>query len=309
MQNITASVKEKALELGFDDCRIASVDLEADDDFDRWLEMGFHADMEWMARTRDVRQQVRLKVPGARAVVVLAKNHHQPEIRHLPETAKVARYARRRDYHRSLFKPLKRVAAFIRGLSPGAACYASTDSGPVRERVWAARAGLGWIGSHGLVIHPRFGTWFHLATVITTVPLIPDEPVARRCGSCTACMDSCPTGAIVGDRMVDSRRCISYHTIENRHDIPEEVAAAMNGWVFGCDICQEACPWNRREPLEAEVVERGRRPFPTLDAEALLGLSEAEFTRLYAGTPLMRTKYAGMLRNARTVLGHLPPHP
>jgi len=302
MQDITASVKEKALELGFDDCRIASVDLEADDGFDRWLNSGCHADMDWMVRTRALRQQVRLKVPGAASVVVLAKNHHQPDIPPLPDTMKIACYARRRDYHRSLFKPLKRMADFIRGLAPGAVCYASTDSGPVRERVWAARAGMGWIGRHGLVIHPRFGTWFHLATVLTTIPLDPDEPMSPRCGSCTTCIDACPTGAIIEDRMVDSRRCIAYHTIENPGAIPGEVATALNGWVFGCDICQEACPWNRRE-LDSAPAETGERRFPVLDAQAFLALDEATFMRRYAGTPLMRTKYAGMCRNVRLARG------
>lgn len=295
---LTRAIKQRARELGFDDCRIASVAQEADDGFDHWLAEGHHADMEWMARTREVRQHVALKVPGARSVIVLAKNYHQPALLPMPETGKIARYARRRDYHRSLFKPLKHLAAFIRGLAPGAACYASTDSGPVRERIWASRAGLGWIGRHGLVIHPKFGSWFHLATIITTLELDYDAPVPDRCGTCSACVEACPTGAIVADRVVDSRRCISFHTIENRGAIPPVVAEGLHGWVFGCDLCQEVCPWNRREQLETAEGDKKCRTFPLLDAEALLALSEEEFYRLYLGTPVMRAKYAGMRRNA-----------
>ncbi len=302
MDTITALVKKKARELGFDDCRVASTVLEADDGFDCWLDGGFHADMEWMRRTRDIRQHVQLKVPGARSVVVLAKNYCRPGRCLTPETGKIAQYALHRDYHRSLIKPLRRLAAYIGEYVPGAACYASTDSGPVRERVWAARAGLGWIGRHGLVIHPRFGTWFHLATVITTAPLVPDRPVPDRCGTCTACMQACPTAAIVSVREVDSRRCIAYHTIENRGAVPEYVAARLEGWVFGCDLCQEACPWNNRETLEPAPLDERQITFPSLNAKALLALTEEEFQRLYAGTPLMRVKHAGMIRNAALVL-------
>jgi epoxyqueuosine reductase len=294
--DITDLIRRHALESGFDDCRFASVELEADDGFDQWLERGSHADMAWMERTRDIRQHVRLKVRDARSVIVLAKNHYRAGAAAFPEDAKIARYARARDYHRVLARPLKRLADYVRACVPGAECYASVDSGPVRERVWAARAGMGWIGRHGLVIHPRFGTWFHLATIITTAPLTPDMPVPFRCGSCCACVQACPTGAIVADRDVDARRCISYHTIENRGAIPDEIAAKMLGWVFGCDICQEACPWNRPGAIGIAPADEG--VFPALDAARLLSLTEEEFKCLYAGTPVMRARHAGIVRNA-----------
>ncbi len=299
MNTITALIKDKARELGFDDCCVAPVTLEADDGFDRWLERGFHADMDWMVRTREIRQHVQLKVPGAQSVIVLAKKYYRPDTRPIPENAKIARYARQRDYHRALAKPLKRLADQVCICVPGAACYASVDSGPVRERVWAARAGLGWIGRNGLVIHRRFGSWFYLATIITDAALVPGAPAVDRCGRCTACLRACPTGAIVADREVDACRCIAYHTIENRGEIPESITGGLNGWVFGCDICQEVCPWNRRQCLEAADRDTKADLFPDLDADALASLSEEEFSRLYSGTPVMRAGHQGMRRNAR----------
>ncbi|OQC05576.1 MAG: Epoxyqueuosine reductase [Candidatus Hydrogenedentes bacterium ADurb.Bin101] len=299
METVTALIKEKALELGFDDCRVASTILEGDEGFDCWLEHGFHADMDWMARTRDLRQHVQLKVPGARSVIVLAKTYYRPDTRPMPENAKIARYARQRDYHRALIKPLKGLADYVRDCMPGTIGYASVDSGPVRERAWAARAGMGWIGRNGLVIHPRFGSWFFLATIITDANLVPDDLLPERCGTCTACVGACPTGAIVGDREVDARRCIAYHTIENRQEIPETVAANLCGWVFGCDICQEVCPWNRRQVLETAAPDGKSETFPLLDAEALASISEDAFRRLFEGTPIMRAGYGGITRNAR----------
>ncbi len=304
MDSITALIKEKARELGFDDCRVASATLEADDGFDHWLDRGFHADMDWMARTREIRQHVHLKVPGARSVIVVAKNYYRPDVRPMPENSKIARYARQRDYHRALSKPLKGLAEYVGACVTGATCYASTDSGPVRERIWAARAGMGWIGRNGLVIHPRFGSWFYLATIITDANLVPDDLLPERCGTCSACLQACPTGAIVSDRVVDARRCIAYHTIENRQKIPETITDNLQGWVFGCDICQEVCPWNRRQDLEIAPPDETSETFPLLDAASLASLSEEEFRRRFAGTPVMRAKHAGITRNARLNSGN-----
>jgi epoxyqueuosine reductase len=167
------------------------------------------------------------------------------------------------------------------------------------EKLWAARAGLGWIGKNSLILRRDLGSWFFLGTILTTAELEPDAPVADQCGSCTLCVDACPTSAIVAPRLVDSNRCISYHTIENRGEVPAELAKRFGDWVFGCDVCQEVCPWNRRVPetSERDFLPRGDRANPSL--ERVLSMSEEVFRGEFAGTPLLRAKYAGFMRNAR----------
>lgn len=296
---------------GFDACGIASVENESDDGFDAWLHAGYHADMAWMERTRDIRQQVSLKVPGARSVVVVAKSYNHHNASSPLHSPKIARYAWSRDYHKALLKPLKQLAAHIseitearrdnpekRGTVP--ALYASIDSGPVRERAWAYRAGVGFIGRNGLIINPELGSWLFLATIITTAELVPDSPVKNRCGTCRACIDACPTSAIVANRVVNSRKCISYHTIENRGNIPKEIANNMNGWFFGCDICQEVCPWNQKHIPTTDLPLRV--DYGTLDATMLADISEEKFHQLFDGTPVVRAKWEGMRRNARCML-------
>ncbi len=303
MDTITTDIKAAAAAQGFDVCGIASVQQESDDGFGDWLAAGYHAEMSWLLRTRDVRQHVARLVPDARTVVVLGKYYYRADATPVPGAPRIARYAWSRDYHRALAKPLKRVTAYIAERLPGVQQYASVDSGPVRERAWAARAGVGWIGRNGLVIHPRFGSWLYLAAIITTAPLTPDGPQPNRCGSCRACVEACPTRAITSDRCVDARRCIAYHTVENRGEIPSEIAQRMDGWVFGCDVCQEVCPWNRPERLtDADIIIRS--DFACLDAAALAALSDASFHSLFDGTTVKRAKRSGIVRNAALLPGH-----
>jgi len=292
-----SALKTRATELGFDACGVAPVSAEEDDGFDAWLAAGFHADMDWMARTRDLRQQVGLKLPGAQSVVVVARNYYAPRPEAPPGTGRVSCYAWGRDYHRALIKPLRQLAAFLDGLEPDAQSYASIDSGPVRERAWAARAGLGWVGKHSLIIHPELGTWFFLGTILTTVALAPDTPMEDGCGNCRACMDACPTGAIVAPRTVDSRKCIAYHSIENKGTIPKDVADKMENQVFGCDICQQACPWNRT-PRVTDCADFHPRPGvanPPLDR--LMAGDTAWFDATFNGTPVRRAGMEGTRRN------------
>lgn len=297
------AVKAHARELGFDACAIAAAaPPDPGDRLGQWLARGFHADMLWMARTQAVRQDPSLKLPGARSVVVLAKSYCQPRPAPADGAAKVALYALGRDYHRVLIKPLRQLAERVAGLETGAACYASVDSGPVLERAWAARSGLGWIGKNSLVLRRDMGSYFFLATLLTTVELVPDAPVEDHCGACRACIDACPTRAIVEPGVVDSRRCISYHTIENRGEIPEELAPDFGDWLFGCDICQEVCPWNRfaRPTNEPDFAPRPGLANP--DPAELAEIGEPAFKERFAGTPVMRAKHAGIVRNARLML-------
>lgn len=296
------AIKRHARALGFDACGIAAAaPADPDHGLDAWLDQGFHADMDWIARSRATRRDPALKVTGARSVVVVARDYYHPRPPALAGSGHVSRYAWGRDYHKALKKPLARLSRFIGQRAPGTRSYAEIDTGPVLERAWAARAGIGWIGKNSLVLRRDLGSWLFLGVIITTLEATPDAPMRPHCGSCRACMDACPTGAIVAPGVVDSRKCIAYHTIENRNAIPSEVAGRMAPWLFGCDICQEVCPWNQRAAATGapDFAPRPGVAQPALDA--LLRMDEAEFDRIFEGTPVRRAKYAGMLRNARIV--------
>jgi epoxyqueuosine reductase len=301
----SALVKDASRRAGFDACGVAAAGpVDPEDCLGQWLERGFHADMTWLAETRDVRRDVQRKLPGTRSVVVVARNYYTPDTTAPSGTGRVARYARGRDYHRALRKPLYRLARYIETLEPGARTYCCIDSGPVMEKAWAVRAGVGWLGKNSLVLRRDLGSWFFLAVILTTVELAPDGPVPDQCGSCTACLDACPTDAIVAPQVVDSRRCISYHTIENRGNIPEDLQPAFGDWVFGCDICQDVCPWNRRagETTERDFIPRPGHAFPEL--EPLAEMDNETFRETYSGSPIMRAKAAGMRRNAQIALAN-----
>lgn len=295
-------VKSKAAELGFDACHFARAGLvDPENRLGAWLAAGYHADMEWMARTALTRQDPAERLPGAASVVVLAKNYHAPRPDSLQRGGRVSCYAWGRDYHRVLRKPLRQLARFVESLQEGAATAGCIDSGPVLEKFWAARAGLGWIGKNSLVLRRDLGSYIFLAVLITTVELPPDAPTTDCCGSCRACVDACPMGAIVEDRIVDSARCISYQTIENRGEIPVEIANAMGDWAFGCDICQEVCPWNRKAPITQEHDFHARPGHSILDPEWVREMDEETFRQEFSGTPILRAKYTGIQRNVGIV--------
>ncbi len=311
----SAAVKERAAALGFDACGIAAAtDADPCDRLGDWLRRGFHADMQWMETTRQIRQDVQRKLPGARSVVVVARNYFRAAPKEAenqdrqtarpdPEPrGKVARYAWGRDYHRVLRRPLQELARYIESLEQQVTTYASIDSGPVMERTWAERAGVGWVGKNSLILRKEGGSWFVLATVLTTLPLAPDAPVPDHCGTCALCMQACPTGAITEPKVVDANRCLSYLTIERRGAIASKHHEAMGNWVFGCDICQEVCPWNRRALLtdEADFAPRAGHAAP--DLQELLRMSEDAFRQRFAGSALMRAKHAGLVRNSRIAL-------
>lgn len=301
------AVKSFALQLGFDACGIAPAGDIPDPlgNMRRWLESGFHAGMAWIARTASVREDVRRKLPGAESVVVVARNYYFPRPNPEPNTGRIARYAWGKDYHKVLRRPLIRLARYLDAMEPGALSYASIDTGPVMERAWAARAGVASVGKNSLGLRRDLGSWFFLATVITTIKLEPDAPAQDLCGTCTLCIDACPTGAIVEPRVVDSHRCISYQTIENRGAIPGELHAAHGDWVFGCDVCQDVCPWNRFARESSEAAFRPRAGHANPDLCELTTMEPAEFDTRFAGTAIRRAKHSGIVRNASVVLENL----
>jgi len=250
--------------------------------------------MPWMEETAQLRLDVQRLLPGAQTVVVLGCSYFHP---HPPSV--VARFARSRDYHKTFKAWLKRLMQRLKEAYPDMAMRAFVDSGPVLEKVWAVKAGLGFVGKNGCLIHPRKGSWLLLATLLLSLPADSlGEAVKEACGSCRACIEACPTGAILEGRRVDARRCLSFHTIENRGAWPEVMQ--RGGWVFGCDSCQEVCPHNRRVEAGHEVFVP--RPFALWPMQRFLRLDEADYAQLL-GTPLVRAKREGLQRNAAYVLG------
>jgi len=304
----SVELKRRAQALGFDTVGIASLESNAHaDELDRWLAAGYAGTMAYLHRQAEQRKQPVRLMPGARVAVVTLTNyfHGAAEPGPVPpRSGKVAQYARSTDYHRILGQRLKRLAAAIRDVSPGATTRAYVDAGPVPERELAQRAGLGWIGKNMMLIHPAIGSFTFIGVVLTDADLAPDLPFqADRCGTCRACLDACPTAAFVEPHMMDARRCISYLTIEHRGDFTDAQRQMLGDWVFGCDICQDICPWNvrfARATCDPEFAARPELRAP--DLATFLEGDAVEFDRRFGDTPLERPGLAGMRRNAAAVL-------
>jgi epoxyqueuosine reductase len=242
----TQIVKEIALDLGFENCGISKAEFLPDDavNLERWLQNGYNGKMQWMENHFDKRLDPTLLVPGAKSVISLLFNYY-PEQRFDNEDIKISKYAYGQDYHfiikdklKSLMHRLNKDIGAIEG-------RVFVDSAPVLDRAWAAKAGLGWIGKNSMLITKQKGSFYFIAELIVDLELEPDLPTTDHCGTCTACIDACPTNAIVADKVIDSNKCISYLTIELREQIPSVFKQEMEGWAFGCDICQDICPWNK----------------------------------------------------------------
>src|SRR5687767_2465968 len=302
-----ASLKEKAVSLGFDLCGIAPVDEFPELSFlQEWLAKGYAGEMAWMARTAERRADVRQVVAGARSVIVTGTlyNTDRPYSDALPlDAARISRYAWGDDYHDVLGGRLEALLAWMREASPerfDARAY--VDTGPVQERVYAQYAGLGWIGKNSCLINPEIGSWLFLGEIICTLALEPDTQGLEQCGSCTRCLQACPTGALVEPGVLDSNRCLSYLTIEHRGDMPGEYRDAIGTHVYGCDICQEVCPYNQPAPHSTDPAWQ---PRSGLDLPALVDLarrSDAEWTAVLKGSPMKRAKVAGLRRNIDAAL-------
>jgi epoxyqueuosine reductase len=266
---------------------------------ERWLAAGYAADMTWMARRQPERLDPGAVLPGARTVIALAIAYHRPG----DEPAAVARYARGRDYHYAHRDRMRALRKRLLALDPTLETYASVDTGVAMEKPWAERAGLGWIGKNGCLINPKLGSWLTLSVMFVDRAVdVYDAPHGRRCGDCTLCLDACPTGAFAAPGVVDARRCVAYQSIENRGPVPEELRAGFAGRIFGCDVCQEVCPWNHREgpPGDARFSPR---PLSALSPAEVAGLAPEDFERLASGMALARVRYDGLRRNALYAIG------
>jgi epoxyqueuosine reductase len=298
-------IKQKALELGFHKVGIAAVDRaeEKEDPLQDWLSKGYQADMTWMADPK--RQDLRSLLPSVQSVICVALNYYTPHDRPPePQYAKVSRYGWGRDYHRIMHKKLKALSLWLEAQDSAIAARYCSDTAPIQDKVWAERAGIGWIAKNSNVITREYGSWVFLGEVLTNLKLAPDRPHLPHCGTCTRCLEACPTEAIVQPFVVDANRCIAYHTIENRAEtLPQPIAANLQGWVAGCDICQDVCPWNQRFAQETDVAEF--QPYPWNVApklEAIAALSDTEWEQRFPASALRRIKPDMLRRNARANL-------
>ncbi|MGF1466187.1 MAG: tRNA epoxyqueuosine(34) reductase QueG [Sandaracinaceae bacterium] len=309
-RTLTERLKDLAGTLGFARCGVARVaDLGRDAATLRhWVAEGYHGSMAWMADTADVRvdpADPRL-LAGAASVLVVAAPYARP-VEGTPDAARsgrIARYALGRDYHNVLGKRLRKVAALLR--AEGHAARVSVDTMPVLERAWAQRAGVGFIGKNCCLIVPGLGSHVFLGAVLTTATLEADEPARERCGTCRLCLDACPTRAFVGPRLLDARRCIAYLTIEHRGPVPEALRPDLGEHLFGCDDCQDVCPFNgtRTAPDALTAPFKARPEVLDTPPEAYLGLGPGAFAERFRGSPLRRAGRDGMARNAALVLGN-----
>lgn len=297
----------EASRLGFARCRVAPArPTPHAGSFADWLAAGNAGEMTpWLERGKEKRTDPDLVLPGARSVVVLAVNYWQGEVSRPVNTGRVARYAWGEDYHEFIGEKLRALDGFLQ--SHGGTQKPYVDTGPVLERDFGAEAGVGWHGKSTMLIQEELGAWFFLAVILSTLELPPDAPARDRCGSCTRCLDACPTGAISRDRPrhLDARRCVSYLTIEHRGPIPEELRPLMGDRIYGCDDCLEACPWNRFAQASREATFQARAGTVGMPLRDYLALDDEGFRRLFKGSPIKRTKRRGLLRNVCVALGNV----
>jgi len=306
---LSRELRQRAREAGFDAVGIArATALDRDGRaLAGWLERGMQAEMSWLERDPGQRADPRSLLTDCRSVIVVAVNYWPgaAEAMTAADRGRVALYARGRDYHKVMGKSLRGLREWLERAS-GMPARHFVDTGPVLERAWAERSGIGWIGKNANLLTRKLGSWLLLGEILSCAELEPDAgPHTEHCGSCTACLDACPTDAIVREGVVDAQRCISYWSIEHRGAIPQE-RRDLHGWIFGCDICQEVCPWNQRFAV-ADADPFGRREeLHGLDPREIVRLDEATFRARYSGTALMRAKWEGMRRNACLLLADDP---
>ncbi len=302
--SLSLKIKQFAAEAGFDRVAIvpaARLDTEGER-LGNWLGAGYNAEMAWMARDTQRRTDPREIFPAARSIVVVLKNYYTDHRHTSP--GKISRYAWGDDYHDVVGSGLRTMLERIRLEVPGADGKACVDTAPMMDKAWAVRAGLGWLGKHSNVITRDLGSWVFIGELILDLELEYDTgEIADHCGSCTACLDACPTDAIVEPYIVDSAKCISYATIEHRGEqLPAEVASRLEGWLYGCDICQDVCPWNRFEKPTPDARFEPRLGQTSLDPVAILDMEHPEYVERFRRSAVKRAKLSGLKRNAKHLM-------
>ncbi|MCU7497303.1 MAG: tRNA epoxyqueuosine(34) reductase QueG [Ignavibacteria bacterium] len=301
-------VKDVAVKTGFDLAGFTEADeLSGETEkLQAWLDKGYNAGMAYMERNVEKRRDIRNILPGAKSVISLALNYYTDlEHSNNPDLGKVSRYAWGTDYHYIMWEKLDRFLKELKDIDPEFEAVSYVDTGPVMDKAWASRAGLGWIGKHSNLITREFGSWVFLATVITNYEFSNSGLVSDHCGSCTRCMEACPTNAITVEYVIDANRCISYLTIENKGEVGIEFEGKLEGWLFGCDICQEVCPWNIKFPkLTKEEKFHPEDGHMELNLDEVASMENGEFKKRFFRSPISRAKLKGLKRNADFLKKH-----
>ena len=295
----TDLIKRKALELGFSSCGISKARFlsEEEEKFEKWLSNGYHGTMSYLEKNIDKRLDPRILVPESKSIISLTYNYYPPKKLINKNNFIISKYAYGRDYHKVLKKKLKKLFNNMKEKIGNIEGRVFVDSAPVHERAWAKLSGLGWIGKNSLLINKDVGSYFFIAEIICDLELEYDVPVSDRCGNCTRCIDACPTNAITQAQVIDSNKCISYLTIENKNSIPKELKNEMNQSIFGCDICQDICPWNRFSTPHDEKEFLPNQKLKKLRKKDWIELTEETFNRIFEGSAIKRAKYKGLKKN------------
>jgi len=304
--SLSEKIKKKAGEIGFHKIGFARAEPLPEEEkyLEAWLAENYHGEMQWLEREPEKRANPKILFPEAKSIIAVALNYFTPhEHKENLLKGKVSRYAWGDDYHDVLKEKLRELLAFIKSEDAAAEGKICVDTAPIMDKAWAVRAGLGWIGKHSNLITKEYGSWVFLGEILLNLELdYETELVADHCGTCTACLDACPTDAIITPFTVDSRKCLSYVTIELRApDFPEEIVKDLNGWLYGCDICQDVCPWNRFEKPTDEKRFEPRAGNVSADLDEILQLSPEKYAEKFRRSAMKRTKLAGLQRNARAL--------
>ncbi len=294
----------KVKELGFDLVGFAKAEELTKEikNLEKWLDMKYHGDMEYMEKNLEKRKDVSKILAGAKSIISLGMNYYTDEqYSNQKDRGKISRYAWGKDYHLVIWEKLEQLENALKEIDPAFESKSYIDTGPVMDKVWAVRAGLGWLGKHTNVINKEKGSWFFIANLITNYEFEYSSAILDYCGSCTACIEACPTNAIVDEYLLDATKCISYLTIENKKKIPDEFKNKFDNWIFGCDICQDVCPWN----IKFAEVTQNLEFFPKnkeINLADVTNMNEEEFRERFSESPVKRTKLKGLKRNAEFII-------
>jgi epoxyqueuosine reductase len=297
---------DKAKELGFDLVGFAKYQMlkEETSALEEWLNNKYNAGMAYMERNIEKRKDVKQILESTKSIISLGMNYYVDEqFEDDKDVGKVSKYAWGRDYHFTIWEKLDELSGYLKKENPKIGLKTYVDTGPTMDKIWAVKSGLGWQGKHSNIISKELGSWFFIATILINQEFDDyDSSMADFCGTCTACIDACPTNAIVEEYVVDANKCISYLTIENKNEIPNEFLGKFENWIFGCDICQDVCPWNKKFSKQTNIIDFLNAENKTLNLQEILEMENREFKQKFKESPILRTKLKGLKRNAEFLL-------